>query len=143
MSVIYEGQEYHVHGPEKCPRRCSVCPDGNHHWLEEFACEPGCDSCGDDECSRWHEASAVYGQDCWYVCKHCSAWVEAEYVWALEEAAEVELDDQDEATGWLCGCGNFQDDGFHCDECLAEPPWGCDCSFCDVDVGEDFEDDDP
>ncbi len=37
----------------------------------------------------------------------------------------VELDD-----GWLCSCGHYNDHDFHCDECLNQPPWGCDCDSC-------------
>ena len=32
--------------------------------------------------------------------------------------------------GWLCTCGNYQEDDFHCSECGAEPPWGCACDDC-------------
>jgi hypothetical protein len=40
--------------------------------------------------------------------------------------------------GWLCVCGNYVD---HDDECLNQPPWGCDCSVC-TELPED-ECDDP
>lgn len=29
--------------------------------------------------------------------------------------------------GWLCQCGHWEESGFHCSNCGAEPPWGCDC----------------
>lgn len=32
--------------------------------------------------------------------------------------------------GWLCSCGNWQDDPLHCNECGNSPSWGCGCSFC-------------
>lgn len=28
---------------------------------------------------------------------------------------------------WLCECGQYQDDEWHCSACGREPPWGCDC----------------
>lgn len=45
--------------------------------------------------------------------------------------------DEDNAA-WLCACGNFQEDGYCCDVCGNEPPWGCDCSRHD----DDFIDED-
>jgi hypothetical protein len=41
---------------------------------------------------------------------------------------------------WLCRCGNWQDDGLHCDHCGKEPPWGCDCGMCN-DPAEELEED--
>ncbi|KAA3644534.1 MAG: hypothetical protein DWQ07_14030 [Chloroflexi bacterium] len=32
---------------------------------------------------------------------------------------------------WLCVCGHYEESDFHCSRCGAEPPWGCDCSYCD------------
>jgi hypothetical protein len=43
--------------------------------------------------------------------------------------------------GWLCTCGNWQDDDFHCEVCGEDPPWGCDCDACNVSRYDD--DDDP
>lgn len=48
----------------------------------------------------------------------------------------------DPSPGWLCDCGNWQEDDFHCADCGALPPWGCDCSFCDCPEDECDEDDD-
>jgi hypothetical protein len=31
---------------------------------------------------------------------------------------------------WMCSCGNFVEDGMHCDICGCEPPWGCPCEGC-------------
>lgn len=56
---------FKVHGPKKCPRPCSECPDGDHHFSDyvEFPIyEPG------------HEAAVKHHMTCWYVCKHCDAW---------------------------------------------------------------------
>lgn len=56
---------FKVHGPEKCPRPCSECPDGNHHFSDYVGfpySEPG------------HEAAVKYHLPCWYTCKHCEAW---------------------------------------------------------------------
>jgi hypothetical protein len=46
---------------------------------------------------------------------------------------------------WLCGCGGWVEDGCHCRDCFAEPPWGCPCDWCQGDRYEDDEDgeDDP
>jgi len=48
---------------------------------------------------------------------------------------------------WLCVCGHYQEDGLHCDRCGHEPPWGCDCSWCNERYAEggddwDYVDDD-
>lgn len=41
---------------------------------------------------------------------------------------------------WTCACGSEIDDGLHCDECGAEPPWGCPCGWCqDRAEREEFE----
>lgn len=45
----------------------------------------------------------------------------------------------DEDFCWLCTCGNYQEDGFHCDVCGNEPPWGCDCSMCNDSDEDDDE----
>lgn len=42
---------------------------------------------------------------------------------------------------WLCGCGHYEESGLHCSHCGAQPPWGCDCSFCN-DYDDDYDDDD-
>ncbi len=49
-------------------------------------------------------------------------------------------EDEDD-TAWLCWCGHFQEDAFHCDRCGAQPPWGCACCE-DADDGEGEENDD-
>jgi len=55
-------------------------------------------------------------------------------------------DDDDMA--WLCHCGNYVEDGLHCDLCGAEPPWGYPCEGCqsagwgeEEDEDEDYWDD--
>lgn len=40
-------------------------------------------------------------------------------------------DDYDPDMGWLCDCGHWEESGWHCSYCGAEPPWGCDCSDCE------------
>ena len=41
--------------------------------------------------------------------------------------------------GWLCTCGHWQDDDFHCELCGEQPSWGCDCGDCaDYRHGEDI-----
>lgn len=50
-----------------------------------------------------------------------------------------------EQNSWLCECGNWIEDGFHCDLCKAEPPWGCPCGWCQGErycTDEDFDDHD-
>lgn len=44
------------------------------------------------------------------------------------EQLDWPVDDDDQS--WMCNCGHWQTDGFHCFKCGAEPPWGCDCSLC-------------
>ena len=45
--------------------------------------------------------------------------------------------------GWLCTCGHWQEDDFHCALCGEHPP-GCDCDTCNEPYGDDeiFYDDD-
>lgn len=38
--------------------------------------------------------------------------------------------DDSDVPGWLCICGHWQDDDFHCSVCGGEPPWGCPCDMC-------------
>lgn len=69
----------------------------------------------------------------WYVLK--ALWRHEEVMsyseWLDEEDYLAWLEEDDEADqGWLCQCGHWQNDGLHCDLCGCEPPWGCDCSFC-------------
>jgi hypothetical protein len=55
--------------------------------------------------------------------------------------------EMDEDTDWLCVCGHYETGGFHCTNCGRQPPWGCDCSFCqdddrydeEVDFGYEFD----
>jgi hypothetical protein len=54
--------------------------------------------------------------------------------------SEEQAADMEETAAWLCNCGHYQEDGLHCSNCGAEPPWGCDCSFCD-DVRSRMSDD--
>jgi hypothetical protein len=89
-----------IQGPQKCPRRCSECSDGNHHWM--ITTFPGC---LDEECDDWEEAKSHpavqewlaalqnYPQSHedrdsidWLQCKHCEAW---------HELTEEMMDDPD------------------------------------------------
>lgn len=77
-----------IQGPQKCPRRCSECSDGNHHWLTVTF--PGCLTPEDDD---WHECVSHPAVQLWIAqkgrdinleniddnvtylaCKHCPAW---------------------------------------------------------------------
>jgi hypothetical protein len=42
------------------------------------------------------------------------------------------MTDDDRMPGWLCSCGHWQDDDFHCEHCGEQPPWGCDCDACNA-----------
>lgn len=57
-----------------------------------------------------------------------------------DEDKKVE-EEYDDAECWLCSCGNYIEDGCHC-ECGEEPPWGCPCSFCQGGDDSDEDDDD-
>lgn len=50
-----------------------------------------------------------------------------------------EQQEYEDSLCWLCNCGNWIEDGLHCQCCNAQPPWGCPCSWCD---GEDRDYDD-
>lgn len=43
---------------------------------------------------------------------------------------ELKDDAYDDSECFVCPCGNYIEDGYHCENCGAEPPWGCPCSFC-------------
>lgn len=47
--------------------------------------------------------------------------------WIHDEGLDLDLVDH----SWLCVCGHYEESDFHCEICGKEPPWGCDCSFCD------------
>jgi hypothetical protein len=51
-------------------------------------------------------------------------------------------DDEDTDHHWLCVCGHYETSGLHCSVCKAEPPWGCDCSFCHERWMEQTDEDD-
>lgn len=36
-----------------------------------------------------------------------------------------------EPTNWICNCGAYIENAFHCPSCGAEPPWGCPCESCE------------
>lgn len=59
--------------------------------------------------------------------------------WVRPHGADEPDDESGAGEGWLCDCGNFQEDGWHCTNCGAQPPWGCDCSQCDQGEGEDLD----
>lgn len=48
----------------------------------------------------------------------------------------------EESSGWLCSCGAWMDHDFHCDDCGAEPPWGCDCCQDAADEEDDYDGED-
>lgn len=55
------------------------------------------------------------------------------------ERKKWEKENKETMYHWMCSCGHYEESGFHCAECGNEPPWGCDCSFCN-DFDEDEED---
>ena len=62
-----------IQGPPKCPRRCSQCPDGNHHWLTAFVhADPGDDDY--EEAMNHPAVRAGHGETGWLQCKHCPSW---------------------------------------------------------------------
>lgn len=77
-----------IRGPAQCPRRCSECSDGLHHWL--IVTFPGCLDESDDDykealnhpaVQEWIAARENYPQSHedrdgidWFQCKHCDAW---------------------------------------------------------------------
>lgn len=61
-------------------------------------------------------------------CQHSFTWRRDEDGIAIVSGYEP---DEDERNWWLCECGNFETSGFHCSDCGAEPPWGCDCGMHD------------
>lgn len=66
-----------------------------------------------------------------------------QFVQDCEEAAEEEadriLEKEKDCDEWLCACGHYQEDAFHCDCCGAEPPWGCPCETCQSPDEDDEE----
>lgn len=41
--------------------------------------------------------------------------------------------------GWLCVCGHYEETDFHCSSCGHEPPWGCNCPFCEKEEVDETE----
>lgn len=85
-----------IHGTEICPRRCSDCPDGRHHWIEDSV-----DLEWDDE-EHYPVEVAILRYDrehgtghamAYLGCKHCPAWAEYDLLEELEQeeddAAEI------------------------------------------------------
>ena len=61
-----------------------------------------------------------------------------------EERRLLHRDEERRRSSWSCGCGNWIEDGLHCELCCAEPPWGCPCYWCqgeryDVDEEDDYD----
>lgn len=55
----------------------------------------------------------------------------------------LEKEEERSRNSWLCDCGNWIEDGLHCEMCGREPPWGCPCSWCQDRYGDedgDFDD---
>lgn len=82
-----EGEIGTVHGPENCPRTCSVC-SGKHHWIDQ-----GHDP--DEPMEEWDEddingsradvrrmdlhhplPQGIKREAAHWACKHCPAWAE-------------------------------------------------------------------
>lgn len=61
-------------------------------------------------------------------CQHSFTWHRDEDGIAVVSGYEPDLD---ERNWWLCVCGHFETSGFHCSDCGAEPPWGCDYGMHD------------
>lgn len=77
-----------IQGPATCPKRCSTCSHGLHHWI--YTTFPGC---LDEEDDDWEEAKNHPAVQEWiaarenypqtheegdyidyFVCRHCDAW---------------------------------------------------------------------
>ena len=43
---------------------------------------------------------------------------------------------------WLCSCGSVSEDGYHCESCGDEGPWGCPCEECETRGLDEGSDDD-
>jgi hypothetical protein len=78
------------------------------------------------------EAICPYQTDCY----HTFTWHRDDNVVII---AGYDPED-DPATDWFCHCGHYETGGFHCTECGGQPPWGCDCSQCTVEMVEAEED---
>lgn len=67
-------------GPERCPRPCSECPEGEHHFSDamiEMADDGrGVEEDATDDADKAREQATAAGCAAWYVCKHCDAWQE-------------------------------------------------------------------
>ena len=73
-------------------------------------------------------------QYAWYC---VTEWLAGHPTLTYDEWFYVDFGEYEESRAWLCVCGHYQEDDLHCSYCGAEPPWGCDCSFCDERAHED------
>lgn len=118
-------------GPARCPRPCSECRDGAHHFCEVdiqpvFALTDSDDGFDEEELEevqtlRKHPAHLA-GCESWYECRHCDAWMEA--------SDDDDMDADDAPMN-------------ECDEC-GEDYAECDCDPDSDDYGPDsdeFDDD--
>lgn len=48
----------------------------------------------------------------------------------LELFSDEEIFNEWDNGTWICDCPKIQTDLFHCDDCQAEPPGGCQCLEC-------------
>lgn len=76
-----------------------------------------------------------YGEDEVILCKTCRSYI------GFELPNRQVKSQEDEFTGWLCTCcGHLEESELHCSCCGEEPPWGCDCDFCQNLEPDDYED---
>ncbi|KPL06997.1 hypothetical protein AMJ85_09895 [candidate division BRC1 bacterium SM23_51] len=79
-------------------------------------------------CDRW-----FWKKSTWRIWLWWKPWWHAYEEYCSRGCADNELEAEE---GWLCGCGNWIDDGLHCPNCGCEPPWGCPCDAHDEDDDE-------
>lgn len=107
--------------PNSCDKQCTGCEGQTHHWLEGFEEDDG---------------EIINPENPLWKCKHCEYSIP--YSEPDKHPSGCDCPDCDCSQHWLCMCGNYIEDGLHCDECGGEPPWGCDCSMHDAEDEDDF-----
>lgn len=106
-------------GKPRCPRPCSECSDGAHHFTDigtvvafddDEVAGDSPETIAENKRNQEHPAAQA-GIRVWYECYHCGAWVEFD---AGDDGDDEDEDDEDDdcpdSQDWCDDCDNFLDE---------------------------------